>query len=125
MVSPNATGSESKREHAVSSVAESGSHAPPGPKSVRSRPSRILADHKARAKQANNTDELGSHVVVFPAPDAPSDTVPLARVTSRDEINSPVFEISGREGSHVVVPSHVGPVFRKDTSGIGVDLALP
>jgi hypothetical protein len=113
VVKPKATGSESEREHIVAKVAESGSHPLPGPKSIRSDPRWILADHNTRAKQANNADEFGPEVVMLSSPDAPGIAIALAGVAPRDYVALPVGGAAGREGPNVVVAANIGPVSRK------------
>lgn len=49
----------------------------------------------------------------------------LAWKSSRDEVNSPLLDISMREVSHVPVPSDGRPVLGQNSACIVIDLALP
>jgi hypothetical protein len=47
----------------------------------------------------------------------------LARVAAAHEVDG--LDVRPVDRSDVAITGHLGPVFRKDGAGIGVDLALP
>jgi hypothetical protein len=128
MVRPKATGAESEGQHQIAKALKGVSESPPRPGSIPSCSRRVLSENKARAKDANDADELiaqrrrsrsrwNSGAAVF-----------LAGVASADEVNAVVEPRSSDfwgEVSDVIESWNVGPNRPKDSCCIGVNLHLP
>lgn len=125
MISPKATGSESKGQHNVTNAFQFGSKPPPRPRSICFGSRGILPENNSRANRINNPDELTAKALDLADIGASGDCVLLAWIAANDGIDGPFPRVARWERSNVGVTSCSWPVLRENSSCIVIDFNLP